>query len=118
MWLCAIWVMSDLAREVSTQQMLLCLAVRFQAPQKLMAKRCPKGRGVFTIGAVSKKRRRMKIGAVELCRVGVRVVHARSITAQDPMKAHEPPSEASGVITLKTYRYKTPRANCKLQPTF
>ena len=67
LWLCAVWVMPDLAQEVSTQQRLVCRCNQVSSSAELMTKRCPKGSGVFVIGAVSKKRRRRKIGAVELC---------------------------------------------------
>ena len=66
LWLYAIWVMPDLAREVSTQQMLLCRCGQVSSSAELMTKRCPTGSRVFIISAVSKKRRRRKSGAVEL----------------------------------------------------
>ena len=42
LWLCAIWVMPDLTREVSTWQMLLCRCGQVSSSAELMARRRPK----------------------------------------------------------------------------
>ena len=41
LWLCAIWVMPDLAREASTPQMLFCRCGQVSSSAELMTKRMP-----------------------------------------------------------------------------